>query len=88
VRGILYISKDFILHQGLVVSQTPGAQDLQGHIPISFKVMGHPDSGEASKADFMLHQVSAIEHFPDTNGIEDVRGYLDVILMPGFCDIF
>jgi hypothetical protein len=33
--------------------------------------MGHPDCGEAASPDFMLYQISFIEHLSDTNRIED-----------------
>ena len=33
--------------------------------------MGHPDSGEASKAKLMLDQVSLVEHFFNENRVED-----------------
>lgn len=50
--------------------------------------MGHPDGRAAAKAKFMLNQISAVQHFSQTNRVEDMRVILFVVVVPGFGNLF
>ena len=43
--------------------------------------MGHPDSRATTKAEFMLNQVSFVEHFTKTNGTENTLSMLYGVLV-------
>lgn len=58
------------------------------YFPLILKVMSYPGSRAAVKTEFMLNQISPIEHFSKANGIEDIWGCLDFLFMPTLDNFF
>lgn len=70
-RYILYILNGFILHVDFISPQFFQTHDFEGYILLILKIIGHPDSREATIAYLMLYQIPLIEHFSNTKGIEN-----------------
>lgn len=65
-----------------MVSPFPLRHHLQRDISLVHQIMGHPNRRKPTRTEFMLNQISLMDHFSDEGGIEGPWGFLRVVLVP------
>lgn len=77
-----------VLHASFILSPLSRCHHFESNISSVLQVTGHPDSGAAAKAEFVLNQISTIQHFSQTNRVEDMRVIVFVVAVLGFSNLF
>jgi len=85
-RKINHLLDDFIIHMILVFTFFPGDHDLEGYRFIFVHILGQPNGGVASPAEFVLDAIApVIEDFAYVDGIVIGTAVAITFALFGFC---
>lgn len=70
--------------RNLLIQMIGRGHDFECHIFLTLEIMGHPDSGKATLAEFVINPVSLIKDLSNANGAEYAGSYFSIIFVVWF----